>query len=89
MSTLSGGEAQCLKLASELTRSGNVYVMDEPTTGLHPADIERLLGIVDPAARGRQHGGRHRAQPRRHHRRRLVVDLGPEGGLLEWLDLPE
>ena len=47
VSTLSGGEAQRLKLASELTRSGNVYVMDEPTTGLHPADIDRLLGIVD------------------------------------------
>ena len=45
--TLSGGEAQRLKLASELTRTGNVYVMDEPTTGLHPADIDRLLGIVD------------------------------------------
>ena len=47
VSTLSGGEAQRLKLASELTRSGNVYVMDEPTTGLHPADIDRLLGVVD------------------------------------------
>ena len=46
LSTLSGGEAQRLKLASELTRSGNVYVMDEPTTGLHPADIDRLLTIV-------------------------------------------
>ncbi len=47
LSTLSGGEAQRLKLASELTRTGNVYVMDEPTTGLHPAHIDRLLGIVD------------------------------------------
>ena len=47
LSTLSGGEAQRLKLASELTKTGNVYVMDEPTTGLHPADIDRLLGIVD------------------------------------------
>ena len=47
LSTLSGGEAQRLRLASELTRSGNVYVMDEPTTGLHPADIDCLLGIVD------------------------------------------
>ena len=53
LSTLSGGEAQRLKLASELTPTGNVYVMDEPTTGLHPADIDRLLTIVDrerPAA---------------------------------------
>ena len=52
LSTLSGGEAQHLKLASELTRSGNVYVMDEPTTGLHPADIDWLLGIVDPLIAG-------------------------------------
>jgi len=47
LSTLSGGEAQRIKLASELTKSGNVYVMDEPTTGLHPTDIDRLLAIVD------------------------------------------
>ena len=47
LSTLSGGEAQRLKLSSELTRNGNVCVVDEPTTGLHPADIDRLLGIVD------------------------------------------
>ena len=47
LSTLSGGEAQRLKLASELTRTGNVYVMDEPMTGFHPADIDRLLAIVD------------------------------------------
>ena len=43
---LGRGEAQRLKLASELPRSGNLYVMDEPTTGLHPADIDRL-GIVE------------------------------------------
>ena len=47
LSTLSGGEAQRIKLASELTKSGNVYVMDEPTTGLHPTDIDRLLAITD------------------------------------------
>ncbi|OPY28704.1 MAG: putative ABC transporter ATP-binding protein [Methanocella sp. PtaU1.Bin125] len=46
LSTLSGGEAQRIKLASELDLNGNIYVMDEPTTGLHMADVERLMGIM-------------------------------------------
>jgi excinuclease UvrABC ATPase subunit len=46
LSTLSGGEAQRIKLATELDLRGNVYVMDEPTTGLHMADVQRLLDIV-------------------------------------------
>jgi excinuclease UvrABC ATPase subunit len=47
LSTLSGGEAQRLKLASELGKKGNIYVMDEPTTGLHRADIDKLMTIID------------------------------------------
>ncbi|MFJ9968314.1 ATP-binding cassette domain-containing protein [Streptomyces avermitilis] len=47
LSTLSGGECQRLKLAADLHRVGSVYVMDEPTTGLHMSDTHRLLGIVD------------------------------------------
>lgn len=47
LSTLSGGECQRLKLASELHKKGSVYVMDEPTTGLHMSDIGHLLAIVD------------------------------------------
>lgn len=47
LSTLSGGEAQRLKLASELKKSGNIYIMDEPTTGLHSADIRNLLRIIN------------------------------------------
>ncbi len=46
LSTLSGGEAQRLKIASELHKEGNIYVMDEPTTGLHMSDIHRLYGII-------------------------------------------
>jgi excinuclease UvrABC ATPase subunit len=43
LSTLSGGEAQRIKLATELDLQGNVYVMDEPTTGLHMSDVQRLM----------------------------------------------
>jgi len=46
LSTLSGGECQRIKLASELYKKGNIYVMDEPTTGLHMADIEKLMKII-------------------------------------------
>ena len=46
LDTLSGGEAQRVKLASELHKKGNIYVLDEPTTGLHMADIERLIVIL-------------------------------------------
>ncbi|MFD1425228.1 ATP-binding cassette domain-containing protein [Laceyella tengchongensis] len=47
LSTLSGGECQRIKLASELHKKGNIYVMDEPTTGLHMSDIGHLLGIMN------------------------------------------
>lgn len=47
LSTLSGGECQRIKLASELHKKGSVYVMDEPTTGLHMSDIGHLLAIMD------------------------------------------
>jgi excinuclease UvrABC ATPase subunit len=47
LTTLSGGEAQRIKLANELHKVGSVYVMDEPTTGLHMADVGQLLAIID------------------------------------------
>jgi excinuclease UvrABC ATPase subunit len=47
LSTLSGGECQRIKLASELHKKGSIYVMDEPTTGLHMSDISLLLAIMN------------------------------------------
>ncbi len=80
LSTLSGGEAQRIKLASELHKKGNIYVMDEPTTGLHMSDIKKLLEIIKSLI---DHNNtvvviEHNLDVIRH--ADWVIDLGPEGG---------
>src|SRR5256712_9025437 len=80
LTTLSGGERQRLKLATHMVEKGGVYVLDEPTTGLHLADVEHLLGLLD----------RLRPPPKTvvvlpHHQAVMahadwIIDLGPGAG---------
>ncbi len=80
LSTLSGGEAQRIKLASELHKRGAVYVMDEPTTGLHMADIEKLLAIINRLVDNDNTVIviEHNLDVIKH--ADWIIDLGPEGG---------
>lgn len=80
LSTLSGGECQRIKLASELHKQGTVYVLDEPTTGLHMSDITHLLAIINRLVEGGN-----TVIVIEHNRDVIcgadwIIDLGPEGG---------
>lgn len=80
LSSLSGGEAQRLKLATELHKKGSIYVMDEPTTGLHMSDVGQILGIMNRLA---DQGNtviviEHNLDIIR--QADWIIDLGPEGG---------
>ena len=80
LTTLSGGERQRLKLAARMAERGNVYVLDEPTAGLHLADVEQLLGLLDRLVDGGKS-----VIAIEHHQAVMahadwIVDLGPGAG---------
>jgi excinuclease UvrABC ATPase subunit len=80
LSTLSGGECQRIKLASELHKQGSIYVLDEPTTGLHMSDIRHLLEIMNRLVDA---GNtviviEHNTSVIKH--ADWIIDMGPEGG---------
>lgn len=80
LSTLSGGECQRIKLAAELHKKGSVYIMDEPTTGLHMSDIGHLLEVIN-----RLVDGGNTVIVIEHNLDVIknadwIIDMGPEGG---------
>ena len=80
LSTLSGGECQRIKLASELHKKGSMYVLDEPTTGLHMSDITHLLEIMNRLvdAGNTVLTIEHNLDVIRN--ADWIIDMGPEGG---------
>lgn len=80
LASLSGGECQRVKLSSELHKTGNVYVLDEPTTGLHISDANKIIDILDRlAAKGNtviviEHNLDVMAKSD------WIIDVGPDGG---------
>ena len=79
-STLSGGERQRLKLAKYLYKKGNIYVLDEPTTGLHASDVEKLMALFEQLV-GRGNTViiiEHNLDVMK--RADYIIDVGPDGG---------
>lgn len=79
-STLSGGERQRLKLAKDLYKKGNIYVLDEPTTGLHASDVEKIMELFDNLV---EKGNtvviiEHNLDVMK--RADYIIDVGPDGG---------
>lgn len=80
LSTLSGGERQRIKLAKQLGKKGHIIIMDEPTTGLHLSDIEKLLSLFDMIV---AHGNtlvviEHNLEVMK--QADWMIDIGPDGG---------
>lgn len=80
LSTLSGGERQRVKLAKELRNKGNIYVLDEPTTGLHASDIKSIMSLLDDIV---CHGNtviviEHNTDVMK--MADYIIDIGPDGG---------
>lgn len=80
LSSLSGGESQRLKIATVLKKTGGLYVMDEPTTGLHINDIENFFSIIDRLVNSRNTVIIIEHNPDIIRRADWMIDLGPEGG---------
>jgi excinuclease UvrABC ATPase subunit len=80
LSTLSGGESQRLKIATELNKESNIYIMDEPTTGLHMSDIENFYSIIKSLVAGNNTVViiEHNLDIIRY--ADWIIDMGPEGG---------